>query len=79
MADYSPEYNAKYDVLVQGAELPCSVRAFVVERMGCRVIVINAALSREARARALRHELRHLKRGDLKSRRPVSSLERETP
>lgn len=71
------EYNAKEDVFVNVCPLPVHVRGLIKEVRGDRFILINELLSDEAKKKALRHELKHLRTDDLNSSRPASEIEEE--
>lgn len=71
------EYVPKEDVFVNVCPLPVHVKGLIREVRGDRFILINEALSDEAKAKALRHELRHLRRDDLRRVAPIEQIERE--
>ena len=62
-------FLARYDCFVWVAPcgmFPTSIKGFITENAdGQSIIVINGSLSPEARRKAFRHELKHLKRCDL--------------
>lgn len=58
-------------------DLPSGVRALVaVDEEGFSNIYVNARLSREDQAAALRHELRHIRRDDAYNDRDIRIVER---
>ena len=70
-------YFAKYDCFVFTAVLPSTINGFITENAdGQSIIVINGSLSPEARRKAFRHELNHLKRCDLHRTEPARVIER---
>ena len=71
------EYDPKEDVFVNVCPLPLHVKGLVKEVRGERFILINETLSDEAKEKALRHELRHLKRDDLRRAAPIEKIEQE--
>ncbi len=70
------DYLAQNDICVVSREMPGSVRAFVVRHGQGYCVVLNAIFPDELQRRALRHELKHLARGDDASLLPVSEIER---
>ena len=65
------------DYQIYLVDLPPSVRgAVTVDADGFASIYINAALSRSQQYAALSHELRHLRRNDMFSTRPIREVER---
>ena len=70
------DYMAQNDICVVSREMPGSVRAFVVRHGQGYCVVLNAIFPDELQRRALRHELKHLARGDDASLLPVSEIER---
>ena len=66
------------DILTRIIELPATVSAMtVVDENGDYNIYINAALTREAADRALRHEMAHVRGGHFEADKPVAECERE--
>lgn len=66
------------DILTRVITLPDGVSAMtVVDENGDYNIYINAALTREAAERAMRHEMRHIRQGHFETDRPVAECERE--
>ena len=64
------------EYLVRLLDLPSGVRALVaVDEEGFSNIYVNARLSREEQAAALRHELRHLSNDDAYNDRDIRSVE----
>ena len=70
------DFLAQNDICVVSRELPASVRAFVVRRGQGYCVVINAIFPEETQRSALRHELRHIARGDDGSPLSVAEIER---
>ena len=65
------------DYQVYIIDLPCTVRGSIrVDGDGFASIYINARLSRAEQYNVLKHELRHLRRGDMTSRRSIHQVER---
>lgn len=73
-------YLARFDCftfIAPPGMFPLSVRGFITENAdGQSIIVINGSLSPEARRKAFRHELKHLKRCDLHRSEPARVIER---
>lgn len=64
------------DCTVRIIDLPVTVRGLVAEdETGWPSIYLNARLSREMQREALRHELDHIKHGDLRSAQSVKAVE----
>lgn len=67
----------RLEYCVRYVELPLAVNGLtVLDADGFYNIYINAAHTREKQAQTLRHELRHVRRGDFFSRKPIEELER---
>lgn len=69
------EYLPREDCRVTVCKLPPHVKGLCTVKGTEEIILINEDLSDEAKQRAFAHELRHLRRGDLYSDRPVSEIE----
>lgn len=66
------------DILTRVIALPAGVRAMtVIDENGDYNIYINAALTREAAARAMRHEMRHIRQGHFNTDKTVAECEKE--
>lgn len=70
-------YDARLDCWITVCELPPHVKGMVTEKDGDIIILINEALSERAKIRALIHEVRHLKRRDMRSEKSITAIERE--
>ena len=65
------------DYTVRLVDLPYSVGALLsVDEYGYTSIYINSRQSREMQRKHLRHELRHIRRNDVHSARPITEVER---
>ena len=73
MGQFLPEE----DVYVTICTLPVHVKGLLKEVRGCQIILINELLSDDAKAKTFRHELRHLRRNDMRRQRPIEEIERE--
>jgi len=63
-------------IIVRCINLPCAVKGFVREdENGDYNIYINARLSYDTQTKALRHELRHVKRDDFYSDAGIEDVE----
>ena len=69
------DYDVKNDCYVTVCPMPPHIRGLVKELVDVQVILINEALSDEAKKRTLRHELRHLRRGDLHRDATIREIE----
>lgn len=70
------EYDVNNNCYVTLAVLPGAVRGCCTQVEGENVVLINECLNDRARIEAYRHELNHLKRGDLYSGSTAAELER---
>lgn len=70
------EYDAVNEVYVNVCPLPIHVKGLIKAVPDGELILINEYLSDKAKRKALRHELRHLRRGDLHRDVPVEELEK---
>ena len=73
----SSQYLPREDCRVTVCKLPPHVMGLCTVKGTEEIILINEDLSDEAKLEALAHELRHLRRGDLYSDRPVEEIEGE--
>lgn len=71
------EYDALLDCWITVCDLPPHVNGLIKEKDGENIILINSSLSDNAKRKALRHELRHLRRHDMRSERSISAIESE--
>ena len=72
-----PEYDEKNDCFVTVCPLPAHVRGLVKEVADARLILINESLSDEVKEKTLQHELRHLRRNDLRRAAPIEEIEED--
>lgn len=63
------------EINVKQADLPCTIRSFVVLRDGTYTVILNARLSAENRLKAYQHELWHINNGDYDRKCPVDIIE----
>lgn len=56
-------------------DLPCSIRGFTKKRLENYTIVLNSRLSKEANEKTLKHEVDHIKNGDLDREADIQELE----
>ena len=70
------QFLPKEDVYVTVCALPVHVKGLIKAVPDGELILINEYLSDKAKRKALRHELRHLRRGDLYRDAPVEELEK---
>ena len=73
----SSEYLPREDCRVTVCKLPPHVKGLCTVKGADELIFINEDLSEEAKLAAFTHELRHLRRGDLYSDKPLEEIERE--
>lgn len=73
----SSEYLPREDCRITVCKLPPHVKGLCTVKGTEEIILINQDLSDEAKLAAFAHELRHLRRGDLYSDRPVEEIEGE--
>ena len=71
------EYDALLDCWITVCELPPHVNGLIKEKDGENIILINSSLSDNAKRKTLRHELRHLRRRDLRSEKSIAFIERD--
>lgn len=71
----SSQYLPREDCRVTVCKLPPHVKGLCTVKGTDEIILINEDLSDEAKLEAFVHELRHLRRGDLYSDRPVKEIE----
>lgn len=69
------EYIAEKDIWCEEKRMPMSVHGFVCRKFGERFMVINADLSDEAKAEAIRHEFDHIDNDDLYSDETAIEIE----
>ncbi len=70
---------SEYDIIVKLWSLPSRVRAAHTENPdGSYTIIINKALSVESQRESYRHELKHIRRGDLFKDFSTGKIEYET-
>ena len=71
------EYISEYDVCLSCEPMPLNIRS-LIKRVGeCNCIVINEYLSDEAKQRAFKHEINHLLKNDLDSKKSVKEIEED--
>ena len=75
-ASNTGEYLARYDLYLQYVDLPSSVDGSCTTVDGEPVALINREKELPDRIRAVAHEIRHVRRGDLARFRRVRSVER---
>lgn len=73
----SSEYLPREDCRITICKLPPHVKGLCTVKGADELILINEDLSEEAKLAAFTHELRHLRRGDLYSDKPLEEIERE--
>lgn len=73
----SSQYLPREDCRITVCKLPPHVKGLCTVKGTEEIILINEDLSDEAKLAAFAHELRHLRRGDLYSDRPVEEIEGE--
>lgn len=71
------EYDFVNDCWVGLAHLPSRVKALCTAVGDDTIILINECLTDAERKSAYRHELSHIKRGDLFTEKKVEEVERE--
>lgn len=71
----SSQYLPREDCRVAVCKLPPHVKGLCTVKDTDELIFINEDLSDEAKARALQHELRHLRRGDLHRDATIEEIE----
>ena len=71
----SSEYLPREDCRVTICKLPPHVNGLCTVKGTEEIILINEDLSDEAKARTLRHELRHLQRDDFHREAPIEEIE----
>lgn len=69
------EYIAAKDVWCDEAKLPMAVHAFVCRKNGQIFMIVNSALSDEAKKEAIEHELDHIEENDLYSEEDATLIE----
>lgn len=69
------EYDAVNEVYVNVCPLPFHVKGLIKAVADGELILINEYLSDKAKKKALKHELKHLHRGDLHSEKSVEEIE----
>ncbi|KAF5071794.1 hypothetical protein DSECCO2_208790 [anaerobic digester metagenome] len=57
-------------------DMPCTVRAFVVEDNGFYNIFVNSRLNFEQNMKSIRHELCHIKNGDFCACKGIDFIEK---
>ena len=66
------------EIIYRIIDAPLSFHAFTIpDEDGVYNVYVNSNLCPEARERAIRHELEHIRRGHLEDERPVAELEKE--
>ena len=73
----SSQYLPWEDCRITVCKLPPHVKGLCTVKGTEELILINEDLSDDAKLAAFAHELRHLRRGDLYSDRPVAEIENE--
>lgn len=71
------EYDYKNDCWVSLAVLPSRVKALCTAVGYDTLVLVNECLTDSERESAYKHELKHIKRGDLYSDLKVEDVERE--
>lgn len=71
----SSQYLPREDCRVAVCKLPPRIKGLCTLKGTDEIILINEDLSDEAKARALQHELRHLRRGDLHRDASIEEIE----
>ncbi len=56
-------------------DLPCSIRGFTKKRLENYTIVLNSRLNKETNDNSLKHEIDHIRNGDLEREADVDRLE----
>ena len=71
----SQSLSKNFQIRIYCLPIPGRIRSYVVRKDGWYTVVVNEALSPDARMRAYRHELDHIERGDFDSEEDTGLIE----
>lgn len=71
----SQSLSRNFQIRIYCLPIPGRIRSYVVRKDDWFTVVINEALSPDARMRAYRHELDHIERGDFDSEEDTGLIE----
>ena len=71
----SQSLSKNFQIRIYCLPIPGRIRSYVVRKDGWFTIVLNEALSPDARMKAYHHELDHIERGDFDSEEDTGLIE----
>lgn len=64
------------EFFIRYMDMPCTVKAFVVEDNGFYNIFVNSRLNFEQNLKSIQHELSHIKNGDFSACKGIDFIEK---